>query len=273
MHTGKHPCGFRQNRGNRAMLYTTFTKQYTLFLTRFVRKMKFELEGPESMYRLNICVVSLPPEDGPLDYLSTVEREQYFSFKYPKRRNSYLLSKLSCKMAVASDDDDLTAIVIHHGVMRQPIVEGSERRITITHCDTMGAAIDYDPRLLIGVDIELVDIKAMDALARITSTEEHMLVHELGLQPSTFLTLLWTAKEAMSKVIQTGFTVPTELFEVKECVWKERCIISQFKNFPPFKAISILREKYVFTLVLPAKAMTEMGEIRLLQSLDTFLPL
>ncbi len=31
-----------------------------------------------------------------------------------------------------------------------------------------------------------------------------------------FLTLLWTVKEAMSKVIQTGFTVPAGLIEVKE---------------------------------------------------------
>ncbi|OKP96666.1 4'-phosphopantetheinyl transferase superfamily protein [Paenibacillus sp. P46E] len=254
------------------MLYATFEKQYKLFLTRIVRKAELKLEGPEGMYGLNISVVSVPPEDGPLDYLSNAEKDQYNSFQYQRRRNSYLLSKLACKMAVARAEDDLTDIVIDHGVMGQPFIRGSDRKITITHCDTMGSAIDYDPRLLLGVDMELIDEKAMDAIARITSKEEQFLQHELGIQAPAFLTVLWTVKEAMSKVIQTGFTVPTELFEVKGCVWKEQNIITHFKNFTSYKAITVLRSTYVFTIVLPSKAMTEMGETRLMQQLEALMP-
>ncbi|NQX47862.1 4'-phosphopantetheinyl transferase superfamily protein [Paenibacillus tritici] len=256
------------------MQYTTFARQYGHFLTDTVRRVRLELEGPEGSYGLGLSVVSLPPEDGPLDYLSAAEKEQYFGFRYPKRRNSYLLGKLAAKMAVAGDQDDLAGIEIQHGILFQPMVAGSTRRITITHCDTLGAAVDYDPRLLAGVDMELVDEKAVEGIRRITSKREEALNGELGpeLAPPVFLTLLWTAKEAMSKVIQTGFTVPTELFEIRQCTRDGQGVISLFKNFPQFKALSILRREYVYTLVLPAKAMTDSSEARLLQALQELLP-
>ncbi|MEK4042686.1 4'-phosphopantetheinyl transferase superfamily protein [Paenibacillus sp. FSL H8-0048] len=256
------------------MQYTAFARQYEQFLSETVRRCHLELEGPEGSYGLKLSVVSLPPEDGPLDYLSAAEKEQYFGFQYPRRRNSYLLGKLAAKMAAAGEEDDLAGIQIEHGILCQPIVSGSTRRITITHCDGLGAAVDYDPRLMAGVDIELVDEKAVEGIRRITSKQEEELIKESGplLALPNFLTLLWTAKEAMSKVIQTGFTVPTELFEVKSCSRSGRGAISQFKNFTQFKAISVLREEYVFTIVLPAKAMTDSSEALLLQSLQELLP-
>lgn len=211
---------------------------------------------------------------GPLDYLSAEEKKKYYGFHYPRRRNSYLLGKLAAKMAVAGEQEDLAGIQIEHGILCQPLVAGSTRRVSITHCDTLGAAVDYDPRLLAGVDMELVDEKAVEAIRRITSSQEEELNNEPGTLLATplFLTLLWTAKEAMSKVIQTGFTVPTELFEIKQCSRSGQGIISQFKNFPQFKAVSVLRNEYVYTLVLPAKAMTDATESRLLQALQGLLP-
>ncbi len=219
---------------------------------------------------LKLSVVSLPPEDAPLEYLSPAEQEQYFGFQYSRRRNSYLLGKLAAKMAVAEEEDDLSSIQIEHGILCQPIITGSTRRITITHCDTMGAAADYDPRLMAGVDMERVDEKAADAIRRITSKEEETLVTELA--PPQFLTLLWTAKEAMSKVIQTGFTVPTELFEIKECVCRGQAAVSEFRNFPQFKALSVVRREYVFSIVLPGKALSGSAEAMLLQVLQELLP-
>lgn len=158
------------------MLYATFEKQYKLFLTRIVRKAELQLEGPEGREGLDFCMVSVPSEDGPQDYLSKAEKDQYISFQYPRRRNSYLRSKLACKMTVARAVDDLTGIIIDHGVIGQPFIHGSDRKITITHCDTM-------------------------AIARITSKEEQLLLLGHGIQAPTFLTVLWRVKEAMSKVM------------------------------------------------------------------------
>lgn len=252
------------------MQYTTFARQYGQFLTDTVRRVSLKLEGPEGSYTLKLSVVTLPPEDAPLDYLSPAEKEQYFGFQYQRRRNSYLLGKLAAKMAVAEEADDLTAVQIEHGILCQPVIAGSPRRITVTHCDTLGAAAEYDPRLLAGVDMERVDEKAAEAIRRITSKEEEALLPELD--AATALTLLWTAKEAMSKVIQTGFTVPTELFEIKDCICSGQTAVCEFKNFPQFKAISVIRRDYVFTLVLPAKAMSGSAEARLLQGLEKLLP-
>lgn len=252
------------------MQHPTFAGQYGASLQQTVRTMSLELNGPEGKYTLKLSVVSLPPEDAPLDYLSPAEKAQYFGFQYPRRRNSYLLGKLAAKTAVAEEGEALSGIQIEHGILGQPIVAGSARRITVTHCDTLGAAADYDPRLLAGVDIELVDEKAAEAIRRITSREEEALLPELA--AASALTLLWTAKEAMSKVIQTGFTVPTELFEIKACTFSGGAVISEFKNFPQFQAFSILRKEYVYTLVLPAKVLAGSSEARLIAGLEGLLP-
>lgn len=244
--------------------------QYRQFLSDTVRRMSLELEGPEASYMLKLSLVSLPPEDAPLDYLSPAEKEQYFGFQYPRRRNSYLLGKLAAKIAVAEEDDDLSAIQIEHGILCQPFIAGSTRKITVTHCDTLGAAAVYDPGLLAGVDMERVDERAAEAIRRITSKEEEALKMELA--PPHFLTLLWTAKEAMSKVIQTGFTVPTELFEIKECTCSGQTAVSRFRNFPHFKAVSVVRREYVYSIVLPAKSVSGPAEARLVQGLQELLP-
>lgn len=49
-------------------------------------------------------------------------------------------------------------------------------------------------------------------------------------------------------------------------------MISQFRNFPQFQAVSILRKEYVYTLVLPAKVISGSAEARLLQGLQELLP-
>ncbi|MEK4852139.1 4'-phosphopantetheinyl transferase superfamily protein [Paenibacillus sp. FSL H7-0756] len=252
------------------MQHPVFASQYGASLQQTVRTMSLELESPEAPYRLKLSVVSLPPEGDPLEYLNQEEKDTYFGFQYARRRNSYLLGKLAAKTAVAEEGEALSGIQIEHGILCQPLVAGRNRKITITHCDSLGAAVGYDPRLLAGVDMELVDEKAAEAIRRITSREEEALLPELA--AATALTLLWTAKEAMSKVIQTGFTVPTELFELKACTCSGSVVISQFKNFPQFQAVSILRKEYVYTLVLPAKVLAGSSETRLIEGLEGLLP-
>ncbi|MEK4852165.1 hypothetical protein NST04_20120 [Paenibacillus sp. FSL H7-0756] len=61
------------------MQYTAFARQYEQFLSETVRRCHLKLEGPEGSYGLKLSVVSLPPEDGPLDYLNTAD------YHYPLR--------------------------------------------------------------------------------------------------------------------------------------------------------------------------------------------
>ncbi|WP_410511170.1 4'-phosphopantetheinyl transferase superfamily protein [Paenibacillus sp. BR2-3] len=253
------------------MLYTTFASRNEAFFSKAVRRRTIRLNGPDEAYDLNLCVASIHQEAAPLEFLSPSETDKYFSFKYQRRRNSYLLGKLAAKLAIASEEDDLDHIIIEHGILCQPIVAGSDRKITITHSDSIGAAVYYDPRLLIGIDIEVVDQKTEDALKKVTSQDEEALINQSDADYGAMLTMLWTIKEAMSKVIQTGFTVAPDMFEISEIARKEAGFISQFKNFPQFQAISILSHEYVLTVVLPRKAMADAGEYRLTQILQELL--
>jgi len=250
------------------MLYTTFASQHEAFFSRAVRRRTLQLNGPDNeTYDLNFCVASIHQETVPLDFLSPAEMDKYASFKFPRRRNSYLLGKLAAKLAIAGMEDELDEIVIDHGILCQPLVNGSDRKITITHSDFIGAAIFYDPRLMVGIDIEAVVQKTEGALKKVTTQDEEAIVIQCGAEYGAGLTMLWTVKEAMSKVIQTGFTVAPEMFEVSGIVRKEAAFISQFRNFTQFQAISIMVNEYVVTVVLPKKAIADHGEKELTQVL------
>ncbi|OMF96017.1 4'-phosphopantetheinyl transferase superfamily protein [Paenibacillus sp. FSL R7-0273] len=256
------------------MRYSSFTRRYADYWAEGVWNIAFELEGVEPSASFRLTVAALPPEAAAADYLSLSEQAEYARFQYPRRRCSYLLGKLSAKLALAGEADDLSAIAIEHGIMNQPVVSGSSRKITVTHCDSLGAALAFDQRLLAGVDIELISEQARDALRRITSVEEERLSSgpQQDMGQTAFLTLLWTAKEAMSKVLLTGFTVATELFEVKTLERRKYGVVGRFCNFPQFLSLSVLREEYIFSMVLPAKAFAPGEEDRLLERIHNSLP-
>ncbi|WP_032113934.1 4'-phosphopantetheinyl transferase superfamily protein [Candidatus Paracaedibacter symbiosus] len=66
-----------------------------------------------------------------------------------------------------------------------------------------------------------------------------------------FLTLFWTVKEALSKVIKCGFTIPSELLEIGDIQLKENYVESKFKNFQQYQALSFSVANYVCSIVHP----------------------
>ncbi|AZS14169.1 4'-phosphopantetheinyl transferase superfamily protein [Paenibacillus lutimineralis] len=263
-----------RNEVSQSMIQNDFANRYPDYWSQGVWIIPLQLEGTSPPASLNLSVVALPSESVATDFLSLVEQEEYSRFQYPRRRNSYLLGKLAAKLALARGDDELSAIAVDHGILNQPIASGRSSKVTVTHSDTLGAALAYDQRLLAGIDLELINEQARDAMLRITSAEEEGLVRRLGtdIAPTAFLTILWTAKEAISKVLQTGFTVAMELFEVKSLERNKYGVVGSFRHFPQLVSVSVVREDYVFSMVLPAKALAEGEEFRILELMHNRLP-
>lgn len=66
------------------------------------------------------------------------------------------------------------------------------------------------------------------------------------------LTILWTAKEALSKVLKTGLTMDMKLFEINQL--EERDIYrGSFTIFTQYQFLSFIIEDTVFTIVTPKK--------------------
>ncbi|MBZ9609075.1 4'-phosphopantetheinyl transferase superfamily protein [Clostridium estertheticum] len=248
------------------MLYKEFRSKNNAFLSNAVRKITLNFQHEENIYIIIICVANIHKEEKiPIDYLNDNEKEKYLNIKHQRRRESFLLGKLVSKLAIAEEQDDLSDIFVNHGIFNQPIVSGRDEKVTITHCGSIGVAVAFDQRLMLGIDIEAIDERRIEALRRITTRGEEALFNEEDITFTAFLTMLWTIKEAMSKVLNTGFTIDLDILEVKDIVKKDLGFISSLKNFSQFKAISVLNNEYVFTIVIPKKLIDDSPEVNIIE--------
>jgi len=183
------------------------------------------------------------------------EYKYYHTFKYDKRKKSYLLSRYTAKKAFSAHigENNLKSILIQPGVFTQPVAVYKYNRntqVSISHCDDFGAALAFSEAAPMGIDIEMVDGEKNEVIkTQLTNSEKALLKSYYPYE--TMLTCLWTIKEGLSKVLKTGLTVPLNILEIQRLVTDSNCIISYFKNFGQYKAISFALGKYICSVVYP----------------------
>ena len=193
------------------------------------------------------------------------ERDYFDSLKFVRRKTSFLLGRYSAKKALAAylGEQDLHRILIKPGIFNHPVVLYPYResvQVTITHCDCLGAAIAYPETFPMGIDIERSDIGKVTILEKqITAREKEKLAF-LPLSYEKGLTFLWTAKEALSKIMRTGLTAPFHFFELGDMIYSPGGHIAGFfRNFPQYKVRSFCFGDYVFTVAFPKNAELSFG--------------
>ena len=87
-----------------------------------------------------------------------------------------------------------------------------------------------------GLDIERSDIGKVAILEKqITAREKEKLAF-MPLSYEKGLTFIWTAKEALSKIMRTGLTAPFHFFELGDMVYSPGGHIAGFfRNFPSIR--------------------------------------
>lgn len=198
------------------------------------------------------------------DYLQTEsflhpKEQAYLSqLQFKNRIKSYLAGRYAGKNAVSllSGEGKLAAIAIEPGIFHQPIVHisgNSGIQVTISHCDNLGLALAYPAACPLGVDIEGVHTDREAVLAEQMTAEEHDLMQSLPFSTALSLTLFWTVKESLSKVLKTGFTSPVDIFSIRNVEVAPSVITSQFEYFPQYCASSFIfaSASYVCSITYP----------------------
>ncbi|VBB05771.1 Hypothetical protein LUCI_0982 [Lucifera butyrica] len=101
-----------------------------------------------------------------------------------------------------------------------------------------------------GIDIEKIDSGKKVFAKHLTAAEKRQM-SVAPLSPETGLTLLWTVKEALAKVLKTGFMTPFEVFEISEIQFDNNCVICYYKNFTQYKAIAWVANQYICSIAQP----------------------
>ncbi|MEL7146309.1 MAG: 4'-phosphopantetheinyl transferase superfamily protein [Bacteroidota bacterium] len=194
-----------------------------------------------------------------LNLLHEQERQKLDGFKFDLRKISYLLGRLSAKKAleVINPEAILQDVHIGQGVFQFPVgrfQSGPNFQFCISHCEEIGVALAYPEEHPIGIDIEKINSKSLDALESQFTAEEKQYLSALKLDMLTGLTMLWTAKEALSKIFRTGMMMDFHVFELKNIEWRGNHFVSEYKNCGQYKAISIIRQDYACTMTIPGRS-------------------
>lgn len=235
-----------------------------------------------NIYKTNICICNFTDfkegYDKIVDYLHPLELDYYNCLKYEKRIKSYLIGRFVAKKAVMGliGEEDFKKIHIRNGIFNYPIVlckSDFNIQVSITHCDDIAAAVAFTEDCSIGIDVEKISIESSNVLKRILSTNEKEQIQLLDIPYNELITLIWTAKESLSKIIRTGLTVPMDFFEIKKIDMIEKGYVCEFKNFTQYKSISYNIGEYMMSIVYPKRAEFYLDILKIKNDLKTSLKL
>jgi len=216
---------------------------------------------PDGIFNAALCCCHFSSKgeyEGVIQHLHIQESDYYHTLKFEKRIRSYLLGRFVAKQAVSvlTGEERLTNFYIQSGIFTQPIVVSDQKNIqvSITHCDDFGAAIAFPEAHPMGIDIEMVNPSKTDVLTSQMTGAEEKIIRSSTLPYEIGCTLLWTAKEALSKIFKTGLTTPFELFEISKMEIYDKYITCYYKNFAQYKVISFTIADYMCSIAHPLRS-------------------
>lgn len=231
------------------------------------------LTRPEQVFKADGCFCFYPLWEhyqGIIGDLHPSEREYYDTLKFEKRMRSFLIGRYAAKRAVAAltGETDLAKILVRAGVFTQPIVSLPGHlniQVSISHCDHLGAALAFPEDHPLGIDLEKIHLDKNNVLEKQMTPAEIELIKTQPDFYEAMLTLLWTAKEALSKVIKTGLMTPMKIYEINKIEHHGSYFLSYYKNFGQYKTISFKIENYICAITHPMKTKLDIN-ITALQS-------
>lgn len=190
-------------------------------------------------------------------FLHQQEREVFSKLLYPKRQYSYLLGRYCAKesMRILCETAP-TDVLIENGVFQQPIVQHPTKpnlQVSISHSQGIGGALAFPEAHPMALDLEMIYESKRSVIAtQLTESEKQLLASSFN-NDIAFLTLAWTTKEALSKVLKCGFMVSFDLLEIEKIEQHNHFTVCYFKHFHQYQVLSFSINDSVCSIVYPKK--------------------
>lgn len=199
-------------------------------------------------------------------FLSSNELVFFNTILTDTRKYSFLIGRLVAKKGIEEivSKCNLCEIDISKGVFHQPVIIhelSNNIQVSISHSHKIGAAIVFPEAHPMAIDVELIDSsRPLYSILDLTDKEEQ-LIRECKLENAEILTLLWSAKEALSKVLKTGLMVNLKIYEIEGAEFNENFVEFLFSNFAQYKAVSWQYNGYAWSIVLPKKSIFNISSV------------
>ncbi|KAA1246060.1 4'-phosphopantetheinyl transferase superfamily protein [Aquimarina sp. RZ0] len=210
-------------------------------------------------FNAGFCIINKNLQEFIIDtnLLHPEEIEYYKTLRFERRKLSYLLGRVSAKKAILEfliNEKNGQHISIDFGVFKFPVVKyvkNQNVQVCISHCENVGVSLAFPEKHPLGIDIEKISEDKIKTMKSIISKEEQELISKISLSISVGYTLIWTIKEALSKILKTGLTVDFKLFEIKSLEKIDTKYITTFKYFTQYKSTSSHVNNFVCSVVSP----------------------
>lgn len=176
---------------------------------------------------------------------------------HARRRHGLLVGRYAAKraLAVLHPALDPRALAILPGVLEQPVLSGEGVRnlgISLSHAGPVAVAVTFPEGCPMGIDLERVRADAVPLLnGQTVPGERQRLAACLDAPEAERLTRLWCLKEALSKALRCGLTVPMGLLAVGTVERKPLGLAATFANFAQYQGFSFAAGDLAAALVLP----------------------
>jgi 4'-phosphopantetheinyl transferase len=159
-------------------------------------------------------------------FLSPSELQKYSAFKFPKRRDEWLLGRWTAKTLVHSlpvyQQYSLNQIEIRNAPEGAPYLQlpgkaAPAECLTISHSGNFAlCALATGLELQVGTDLEKVEARTETFILDYFTPAERRLVDKYPAESRAMLvTLIWSAKESMLKALGVGLRMDTRTVEVR----------------------------------------------------------
>ena len=196
-------------------------------------------------------------------FLHPNEQEYCQGLKNEHRKKSYLSGRYVAKSALSLllENIDPVLINVESGVFAHPVVQYPKvanaslqnLEVSISHIEELAVAIACSALHPTGIDVELISRVNASVMSSHIHPAELRSVMQAGDDKSTMCTVLWTAKEALSKVLRCGMYSPFNMMEVNNFSGVNGCYVGEFVNFKQYKFQSWICNDFVLSIVFPKK--------------------
>lgn len=194
--------------------------------------MSVNLRDPSGRVVENAICITHESDIDALDIscLSASERKRYSAIKHPDAKKNFLLGRYSAKKAfcaLSKTDSEMKNVDVVNGIFGNPILSSSKYDVSISHTkagsECVGAAIVFDRIFSFGIDVESIKPEKIEILRKVSP--------EIVQDNIEKLTAAWCVKEALSKALRIGFTIPFEALKIEKMDEFNNKFMCQFSNF------------------------------------------
>lgn len=167
--------------------------------------------------------------------LSSLEIRQYALFPSNQRQLSYFLGRISIKKAISNHISKIltfSSISVENNLAGKPFIKDYPVNLSISHSANLALSVVSASNINVGIDFEKITPSTY-------VTEQWLAANELTLIRNRFINtllgkvILWVAKEAMSKLIGTGFNIDWYKLMIEKIYfehWGYLITFTYFKN-------------------------------------------